>query len=69
MLEEKHYIVFWVGLGGDSESCNAYYSSLVRANDRVEAIEKFIAKNNYSPDHYKIEDFDAIPIDDKNYIG
>lgn len=37
----KYFLCFWVGDGGDNESYNVYYSSLVIARNKSEALKKY----------------------------
>jgi hypothetical protein len=40
---DKFYLCFWVGDECDSESYNVYYSKLVLANSKEEALDKYMA--------------------------
>ena len=40
---EKLWLCFWVGDGGDSESHSTYYSNLVEAKTKSQALKKYLA--------------------------
>lgn len=55
---KKFYLCFWVGVdGGDREAYNVFYSELVLAADKDEAIDKYISSGkNFTQKEY----YDAI---------
>lgn len=67
-MNDKHFLVFYEGDGSSRESCSVLYSTLVKANTKEEAIKKLIDNSKYlSADD--AEDYNAIEIDNENYIG
>jgi len=38
----RDYLVFWVGDGGDRESCSVFYSNIISASSKTNAIEGYI---------------------------
>jgi hypothetical protein len=55
---KKLYLCFWVGDGGDRESYSVFYSKLVLAGDKDEALDKYISSGkNFGQDK---EYYDAI---------
>jgi hypothetical protein len=57
------WLVFWEGDGGDSESYSVFYSKIVNAKTKTEALEKY-AKRTDS----ELKWLDAIPVS-KQYIS
>jgi hypothetical protein len=69
-MNERHFIVFFSDEdGGSRESHSVFYSYVVKAKSKKEAIDKYVngPKNTWSTKD--VNDFDAIEINDKNYIG
>ena len=62
----KYYLCFWYDDGASSESHSAYYSHLVKARTKDEAIRKYFESeyNTWATDD--INDFDAVEM--KNII-
>lgn len=58
----KLFLCFWVGDGSDRESYSVYYSELVQANNKKEALDKYLNSGKafaYDEDTYK-EYYDVI---------
>ena len=69
-MKNRQYFVFWEGDGGDSESHSAYYTVLVDALTKRDAIKKYLLSSNHEDDLTE-EDYknhEAILIDDTNHI-
>ena len=43
----KFYLCFWVGDGSDNESNNVYYSHIVIAENKDEALDKYIQSGHH----------------------
>ncbi len=59
----KHWIVCWVGDGGDRESYSIFYSKVVKANTRDEALEKGMKNLGFqseNKEHYHAEEINII---------
>ncbi len=63
----KEFLVFWVGDGGDRESCSVYYSTLVHAISETEAIDKYFNKfkPNHSRDQYDVLEMEPLKLNNK----
>ena len=66
---DKHFLVYFVGDESSSESNSVYYSFLVRAKTKQEALEKYVLGEENSWSTKDINDFDALEITNKNYIN
>ena len=64
---EGHWIVCWKGDGFDRESYNIFYSKIVKAQTKDEALEKAIKLFTFSLKDKKY--YHAEPITEKNYIS
>lgn len=62
--ESKFYLCFWVGDGGDRESYSVYYSKLVLARSRNEALDKYISSGKNFAHHNNKDYYDAIEMKD-----
>jgi len=63
---KNHWLVCWVGDGGDSESYSVFYTKVVQAETKDEALEKGISAMSFSSvnkEHYHAE-----PIGIENYV-
>lgn len=65
---DKHFLVFWEGDGSDRESYSVFYSTLVKANSKEEALDKFIENSKHLSEEDK-SFYDAYEITKENYIG
>jgi len=68
-MNEKYFLVFWIGDGGDRESNSVYYSCLVKANSKTEAIERYINSPKCPWSSKETKYFDGLEVNDKNYLG
>ena len=62
--DSKFYLCFWVGDGGDRESYSVYYSKLVLAHSRDEALDKYISSGKNFAQHNNKDYYDAIEMKD-----
>lgn len=56
----KYFLIFYSDNGG-REDCSVYYSTLVIAKDKKEAMDKYIAAENLSAD--EISELEALEMD------
>ena len=64
MKKEKLFLCFWVGDGGDSESNSVWYSELVEASSKKEALKKYFASGkafaSSNEENYGVKEIEKI---------